>query len=60
MIKTNLLFREIFSDFSFINCFPSFLFLPLYLLDSLSLHIACTHQHTLQSPKTKVIMALGR
>lgn len=57
---TNLLLRQVLSDLSFINGFPSLFFLPLYLLDPLPLHVACTHEHALQSPQTKVIMALRR
>lgn len=57
---TNLLLRQVLGDLAFVHCFPSLFLLPLYLLDPLSLHIACTYKHTLQSPKPKVIMALRR
>ena len=54
-----LLLRKVFSDVVLINNLSTFKLLPFDFLDALTLDIASTDQHTLESSETKIIMTLG-
>lgn len=54
-----LLFRKIFGDFVLINNFSTLELLPFDPLDALTLDIASTDEHTLESSEAEIVVTLG-
>lgn len=53
-----LLFRKVLSYVILINDLSTLQLLPFDFLNSFTLDIACTDQHTLQGSQTKVVVTL--
>lgn len=54
----DLLFRKVLCDLVLINILSTLKLLPFNLLNALTLHIASTNEHTLQSSQAKIIVTL--